>query len=145
VWEIPHVKHNLKKWTLVLAIQIAVIVGSFNLPNRIINGATWYAPVLDFGRIVLLVCTPIVDTVAVTRLLAIGRRKKAYLQQFISTDNLLEYESISPLQFIHLSTQQINAIKLAHLHSVDDLVLDADLTFALLKRSLERVDKHGRS
>jgi hypothetical protein len=98
-------RHNFRSWSIVGFVQLSIIIGGFNLPNNIINSATWYAPLLDFGRIALLFGLPVVNVVFVTNLLAIGKRKKAYLKQFINADNYFKYDSIDPIHFINLTSE----------------------------------------
>jgi hypothetical protein len=136
------VKHSFKSWAIVSAIQIAIVIGSFNLPNRIVNGATWYAPLLDFGRIALLFVLPIGDVILATKLITIGRRKKAYLQQFIHPDYRAKYQLLDSIDFIHLSPQQMDSIELAFKHSQEDLIIDADFSFVSLKRYLQGTNRN---
>ena len=73
-------KHSLKNWSIIASIQLGIIIGGFSLPNHIVNGATWYAPILDFGRIALLFGIPVGDIFLLTKLLTIGKRKKNILE-----------------------------------------------------------------
>ncbi len=127
---------------MVGAMQLGIIIGSFNLPNSIINAATWYAPIIDFGRIALLFGVPVGDVFLSSKLLAIGKSKKEYLKQFVDAENHPRYDSIEPIYFINLTSEQIDLTKLAFKQSNNDLVLDADLSFQLLKRYLEGKNKN---
>jgi hypothetical protein len=131
-------KHSPKNWALVISIQLGIIIGSFNLPNNIVNGATWYAPIIDFGRIASLFGIPVCDTALTLRLLSIGRRKKEHLKQFIDESNHAKYELIDPIHFISLTSKQMDSIKLAFRHSRDDSVLDNNLPFQSLQRHIHR-------
>ena len=131
-------KHSFKNWTIVGLIQFAIIIGSFSLPNDIINGATWYAIIIDFGRIALLFGMPASDLFLVTNLLATGKRKKTYLKQFIDVDNYLKYESIDPVHFINLTSKQMDLIELAFKHSRNDLTFDPSFPFESLQQYLKK-------
>jgi hypothetical protein len=72
-------KHNLKNWAIVGSLQLGILLGGFSLPNNIINAATWYAPILDFGRITLLFGFPIGDIVFLQKMFGIGSRRKEQL------------------------------------------------------------------
>jgi hypothetical protein len=138
-------KHSLKSWSIIASIQLVIIIGGFSLPNNIINGATWYAPILDFGRIALLFSIPFCDLFLTTKLLAIGKRRKAYLKQFIDASNYLEYESIDPIYFTNLTLKQINAIELAFRNSRNDLIINASFPFESLQHYLQGKNKNDRS
>ena len=127
---------------MVGAMQLGIIIGSFNLPNSIINAATWYAPMIDFGRIALLFGVPVGDVFLSSKLLAIGKRKKEYLKQFIDAENHVRYDSIEPIYFINLTPEQIDSTELAFKHSNNDLVLDPNLSFQLLQRYLKGINKN---
>lgn len=131
-------KHSFKNWTIAGLIQLVIIIGSFSLPNDIINGATWYAPIVDFGRIALLFGMPASDLILVTKLLATGKRKKIYLKQFIDVDNHFRYESIDPVHFINLTSKQMDLIELAFKHSRDDLTFDTSFPFESLQHHLKK-------
>jgi hypothetical protein len=130
-------KHNPKNWTIIALIQLTITISSFNLPNNIINGATWYAPIIDFGRIALLFGVPIVDAILVTKLLAIGKQKKTHLKQFMDTSDRIRYESIAPIYFISLTSKQIDSIELAFNYSRNDLVFDTSFPFESLQHHLQ--------
>lgn len=123
-------------------MQLGIIIGSFNLPNSIINGATWYAPVIDFGRIALLFGVPVGDVFLSSKLLAIGKRKKEYLKQFVDASIHAKYDLIEPIYFINLTLEQIDLTEVAFKHSNNDLVLDPSLSFQLLQRYLKGTNKH---
>lgn len=123
-------------------MQLGIIIGSFNLPNSIINGATWYAPMIDFGRIALLFGVPVGDVFLSSKLLAIGKRKKAHLKQFVDASIHAKYDLIEPIYFINLTPEQIDSTELAFKHSNNDLVLDASLSFQLLQRYLKGTNKN---
>jgi hypothetical protein len=135
-------KHSPKNWTIVGLIQLMIIIGGFNLPNSIINGATWYAPIIDFGRIFLLFGIPIGDATLIIKLLAIGKRKKEYVKQFIDNNSYVKYDLIDPIHFINLTSKQINLIELAFKHSRNDLIVDASLPFESLQRHLKGTNKN---
>jgi hypothetical protein len=135
-------KHSLKNWSIVASIQLGILFGSFSLPNNIVNGATWYALILDFGRIALLFGIPLSDLFLVLKLLTIGKRKKAYLKQFIDPSNYVEYDSISPFRFINITSKQINSIKLAFENSRSDLILNASFPFESLQHYLQGTNKN---
>jgi hypothetical protein len=135
-------KHSLKNWSIVASIQLGILFGGFSLPNNIVNGATWYAPILDFGRIALLFGIPFSDLFLLLKLLAIGKRKKIYLKQFIDADNHIEYESISSICFINLTSKQINSIKLAFENSHNDLIFNASFPFESLQNYLQGTNKN---
>jgi hypothetical protein len=135
-------KHNPKNWTIIALVQLAIIISSFNLPNNIINGATWYAPIIDFGRIALLFGIPIFDAILVTKLLAIGKQKKTYLKQFIDASDRIRYESIAPIYFVNFTSKQIDSIELAFKHSRNDLVFDTSFPFELLQHHLKGKNKN---
>ena len=138
-------KHSLKNWSIIASIQLGIIIGGFSLPNHIVNGATWYAPILDFGRIALLFGIPVGDIFLLTKLLTIGKRKKIYLKQFIDTSNHVEYNSIDPIYFINLTPKQINSIEIAFKHSHNDLIFDASFPFESLQHYLQGTNKNARS
>ena len=129
-------KHSPTNWLIITLTQLGIIVGSFSLPNNIVNGATWYAPILDFGRIALLFGVPFGDLVLSMKLLATGKRKKIYLKQFIDASNHIEYELINPIYFISLTPNQMNSIELIFKNSRDDLIFDATSPFKSLQRYL---------
>jgi hypothetical protein len=129
-------KHSPKNWAIIASIQLAIIASGFSLPNNIVNGATWYAPIIDFGRIALLFGFPFGDVFLTLKLLTIGKRKKAYLKQFIDASDRVEYESIDPIYFINLTSKQMNLIELAFKNSRDDLFLDASFPFESLRHHL---------
>ena len=135
-------KHSPKNWAVVCSIQLGIVIGGFNLPNSIVNGATWYAPILDLGRIALLFGFPVGDTILLLNLLAIGRRKKAYLKQFIDVSNHVKYESINPIHFTNLTSKQMDSIELAFEHSHDDLILSPSFSFESLQHYLQRTNKN---
>ena len=135
-------KHSPKNWAIVCSIQLGIIVGGFSLPNHIVNGATWYAPIVDFGRIALLFGFPIGDTILSLNLLALGKRRKAYLRQFIDISNQVKYDSIDPIYFANLTPKQIDLIKLAFNHSRDDLIFDPSFPFESLQQYLQGRNKH---
>jgi hypothetical protein len=135
-------KHSLKNWSIIASIQFGIVVGGFSLPNHIINGATWYAPILDVGRIALLFGIPTSDIFLLVKLLKIGKRKKAYLKQFIDTNNHVEYESISPIYFANLTSKQMNSIELAFKNSRDDLIFDASFPFESLQNYLQGTNEN---
>jgi hypothetical protein len=135
-------KHSLKNWSIIAAIQLGIIIAGFSLPNNIVNGATWYAPILDFGRIALLFGIPTGDIFLLIKLLKIGKRKKAYLKQFIDANNHIEYESISPICFINLTSKQMNSIELAFRNSRNDLIFDASFPFESLQKYLQETNKN---
>jgi hypothetical protein len=130
-------KHSLKNWSIIGSIQLGIIVGGFSLPNHIVNGATWYAPIVDFGRIALLFGTPVVDLFLLLKLLKNGKRKKTYLKQFIDVSNQIKYESIDPIYFINLTSRQIDSIELAFKNSRDDLIFDPSFPFESLQHYLQ--------
>jgi hypothetical protein len=136
-------KHNPKNWMIVCSIQLGIVIGGFSLPNSIVNGATWYAPAIDFGRIALLFGFPVGDTILLLNLLAIGKRKKAYLKQFIDVDNHVKYESIDPIHFINLTSKQIDLIELAFKNSRNDLIFDPSFPFESLQRYLQGANKNA--
>jgi hypothetical protein len=135
-------KHSPKNWAIIASIQLGVIIGGFSLPNNIVNGATWYAPIVDFGRIALLFGVPFGDIFLSLKLLTIGKRKKIYLKQFVDISNHIEYESIDPIYFISLTSKQMNSIELAFENSHDDLILDASFPFELFKYYLQEISKN---
>jgi hypothetical protein len=135
-------KHSLKNWSIIASIQLGIIVGSFSLPNHIVNGATWYAPIVDFGRIALLFGVPTGDIFLLIKLLKIGKRKKAYLKQFIDASNCIEYESIAPIYFISLTSKQMNSIELAFENSRNDLIFDTSFPFESLQKHLQGTNKN---
>jgi hypothetical protein len=136
-------KHSLKNWVIVGSIQLGIIIGSFNLSNSIVNGATWYAPIIDFGRIASLFGIPVCDAALAMRLLSIGRRKKEHLKQFIDDSSHAKYELIDPIHFISLTSEQMDSIELAFRHSRDDSVLDNNLPFNSLQRHLQGTKKNA--
>jgi hypothetical protein len=135
-------KHSPKNWAIIASIQLAIIASGFSLPNNIVNGATWYAPIIDFGRIALLFGFPFGDVFLTLKLLTIGKRKKAYLKQFIDASDRVEYESIDPIYFINLTSKQMNLIELAFKNSRDDLFLDTSFPLESLRHHLQRTDKN---
>jgi hypothetical protein len=135
-------KHSPKNWAIIGSIQLLIIIGGFNLPNNIVNGATWYAPVIDFGRIFLLFIVPIGDAVLAIKILAIGRRKKEYIKQFIDDSNYAKYELIDPIHFVNLKSKQIDSIELAFKHSRNDLIIDTSLPFKSLQHYLKGTNKN---
>ena len=135
-------KHSIKNWSIIASIQLGIIVGGFSLPNNIINGATWYAPILDFGRIALLFAVPVVDIFLLLKLLATGKRKKIYLKQFIDASNHIEYESIYPIYFVNLTSKQMDSIKLAFNNSRDDLIFNASFPFKSLQQYLQGTNRN---
>jgi hypothetical protein len=118
-------------------MQLGIVIASFNLPNSIVNGATWYAPLIDFGRIASLFAIPAGDTVLAIRLLAIGKRKKEYLKQFIDSNNHAKYELIDPIHFISITPKQMDSIELAYINSRNDLILDTSFPFESLQKYLQ--------
>ncbi len=135
-------KHSLKNWSIIGSLQLGIIVGGFSLPNHIVNGATWYAPIIDFGRIALLFGFPLSDVCLLLKLLTIGKRKKTYLKQFIDIGNHVEYESIDPIYFINLTSKQIDAIELAFKNSRNDLIFDASFPFKSLQHYLQGTNRN---
>jgi hypothetical protein len=138
-------KHSLKNWLIIAWIQLGIIVAGFSLPNNIVNGATWYAPILDFGRIALLFGIPFGDLLLITKLLAIGKSRKTYLKQFIDTSDRVEYESIAPIYFTNLTSKQINAIELAFENSHNDLIINKSFPFESLQYYIQGNNKNARS
>lgn len=134
--------HSPRNWAIVALIQIGIIIGGFSLPDRIVNGATWYAPILDFGRITLLFGLPVCDIFLIIRLLAIGKRKKAYLKQFIDRSNHFEYESIDPIYFINFTTRQMKSIELAFENSRNDLIFEPSFPFDSLQHYIQGNNKN---
>jgi hypothetical protein len=135
-------KHSPKNWAMVCSIQLGIIVGGFSLPNHVVNGATWYAPIVDFGRIALLFGFPVGDIILSRNLLAIGKRRKAYLRQFIDANNQIKYESIDPIYFANLTSKQIDSIELAFQNSRDDLIFDTSFPFESLQHYLQGKNKN---
>ncbi|WP_310488159.1 hypothetical protein [Chamaesiphon sp. VAR_69_metabat_338] len=135
-------KHSLRNWSIIASIQLGIIVGGFSLPNHIINGATWYAPILDFGRIALLFGIPVGDGFLLLKVLAIGKRKKTYLKQFIDASNYIEYESIHPIYFTSLTSKQMDSIELAFKNSRNDSIFDASFPFESLQKYLQGTNKN---
>jgi hypothetical protein len=138
-------KHSIRNWSIIASIQLGIIVGGFSLPNNIVNGATWYAPIVDFGRIALLFGMPFSDLFLVLKLLKTGKCKKIYLKQFIDASDRVEYDSIDPIYFINLTSKQINSIELAFKNSRNDLIFDASFPFESLQRYLQGTNKNARS
>jgi hypothetical protein len=130
-------RHSSRNWAAIGLAQLILIISSFNLPNNIINGATWYAPVIDFGRIALLFGVPIGDAILVTKVLEIGTKRKTYLKQFIDAKDLIEYESISPIGFANFTQEQISLIECAFNNSHDDLVFETSFPFKLIQNYLQ--------
>jgi hypothetical protein len=130
-------KHSPKNWAIIALIQLGVIIGGFSLPNNIVNGATWYAPVIDFSRIALLFGVPFGDVFLLLKLLTIGKRKKIHLKQFVDVSNQIEYELIDPIYFINLTSKQIGSIEIAFKNSHNDLIFDASFSFELLQQYLQ--------
>jgi hypothetical protein len=135
-------KHSPKNWAIVCWLQLGIIVGGFSLPNHVVNGATWYAPIVDFGRIALLFGFPIGDTILALNLLAIGKRRKLYLRQFIDVSNHIKYDLIDPIYFANLTSKQLDAIELAFNNSRDDLVFDPSFPFESLQHHLQGKTKN---
>ena len=135
-------KHSPKNWVMVCSIQLGIIIGGFSLPNHVVNGATWYAPIVDFGRIALLFGFPVGDTILALNLLAIGKRRKAYLRQFIDISNHIKYDSIDPIYFANLTSKQLDAIELAFNNSRNDLVFDPSFPFESLQHYLQGKNKN---
>ena len=135
-------RHSPKNWATVCFIQLGIIIGGFNLPNSIVNGATWYAPIIDFGRIALLLGFPVGDTIVSLNLLALGKRNKAYLKQFIDINSHHKYESINPLFFANLTSKQIDLIEFTSKQSQNDLVLDPSFSFELLQNYLQGINRN---
>ena len=135
-------KHSPKNWVIVCWIQLGIIVGGFSLPNQIVNGATWYAPIVDFGRIALLFGFPVGDTILALNLLALGKRRKADLRRFIDVSNQIKYESIDPIYFANLTPKQIDLIELAFNHSHDDSIFDSSFPFESLQHYLQAKTNH---
>jgi hypothetical protein len=135
-------RHSPRNWAIIACIQLGILVGSFSLPNNIVNSATWYAPILDFGRIALLFGVPFGDVFISLKLLAAGKRKKIYLEQFIDANDRIEYESIDPIYFINLTPKQINSIELAFKNSHNDLIFDASFPFKSLQNYLQGTNKN---
>lgn len=101
------IRHSPRSWAAIGLFQLGIIIASFCLPNSVINGATWYAQIIDFGRIVLLFGIPVIDSILIIRLIKICKHRKTYLEQFIDCDNKFHYDSIVPLYFINLTPRQI--------------------------------------
>jgi hypothetical protein len=135
-------KHSPKNWAMVCSIQLGIIVGGFSLPNHVVNGATWYAPIVDFGRIALLFGFPVGDIILSLNLLAIGKRRKAYLRQFIDANNHVKYDSIDPIYFANLTSKQLDSIELAFHNSRDDLIFDVSFPFESLQHHLQGKNKN---
>lgn len=132
--EKPHIRHSPRLWATIGLFQTGIIITSLCLPNNIINGATWYAQILDFGRIGLLFGIPIIDFILITRLVKICKRRKTYLEQFIDDQNKFHYDSIVPLYFVNLTSRQIESIEFAFKHSQEDSIIDTNLPFKLLQK-----------
>jgi hypothetical protein len=130
-------KHSPKNWAIIASIQLGVIIGGFSLPNNIVNGATWYAPIVDFGRIALLFGVPFGDVFLLLKLLTAGKRKKIHLKQFVDISNHIEYELIAPIYFVNLTSKQVGSIELAFKNSRNDLTFDASFPFELLQHYLQ--------
>jgi hypothetical protein len=135
-------KHSPKNWAIIAFIQLGITICGFSLPNHIVNGATWYAPILDFGRIALLFGFPLTDIFLSLKLLTIGKRKKIYLKQFIDVGNHAEYESIRPIYFISLTSKQMSSIEIAYENSRDDLIFDTSFSFKSLQYCLQGANKN---
>lgn len=135
-------KHSPKNWAIIALIQLGIIICGFSLPNNIVNGATWYAPIVDFGRIALLFIVPFGDIFLSLKLLTTGKRKKMYLKQFIDASNYIEYESINPIHFINLTPKQMNSIELAFKNSHNDLIFDVSFPFESLQYYLRGTNKN---
>jgi hypothetical protein len=135
-------KHSPKNWAIVGWIQLGIIIWSFTLPNHIINSATWYAPIIDFGRIALLFGVPVADVFLLLKLLAIGKRNKKYLKQFIDVNSHIKYDSIDLIYFVNLTSKQIDSTKLAFENSRNDLTFDPNFSFELLQRYLQGTNKN---
>ncbi len=135
-------KHSLKSWSIIASIQLGIIIGGFSLPHSLINGATWYAPVIDFGRIALLFGVPFGDIFLVLKLLADGKRKKKHLKQFIDVSNHSKYELIDPIHFINLTSKQMDSIEIAFRNSRDDLIIDPSFPFRSLQHYLQGTTKN---
>ena len=136
-------KHSPKNWSIIASIQLGIIIGGFSLPHNIVNGATWYAPIVDFGRIALLFGVPSVDIFLVLKLLTNGKRKKAYLKQFIDVSDRIKYESIDPIYFINLTSRQIDSIELAFKNSRNDLIFDPSFPFESLQHYLQGTNRNA--
>lgn len=137
-------KHSPKNWAIIGSLQFGIIIGGFNLPNNIVNGATWYAPLIDFGRIALLFGFPASNIVLSTKLLVVGKRKKAYLRQFIDSSSHFRYDSLDPIHFINLTPAQIDLIENNFkYHSRDDLLIDSDFSFKSLERYLQKTNENA--
>jgi hypothetical protein len=135
-------KHSPKSWAIIASIQLGIIIGGFSLPNNIVNGATWYAPIIDFGRIALLFGVPCGDVFLALRLLTIGKRKKRYLKQFIGASDRVEYESIDPIYFTNLTSKQMNSIELAFENSNNDVIIETSFPFKSLQHYLQGTNKN---
>ena len=135
-------KHSPKNWAIIALIPLGIIFGGFSLPNNIVNGATWYAPIVDFGRIALLFIVPFGDIFLSLKLLTTGKRKKTYLKQFIDVSNYIEYESINSIYFINLTPKQMNSIELAFKNSHNDLIFDISFPFESLQYYLQGTNKN---
>jgi pilus assembly protein TadC len=135
-------KHNPKNWAIIAWVQLGIIIGGFSLPNSVINGATWYAPIVDFGRIALLFGFPVGDIVLSIKLLKIGNRKKIHLKQFIDISDRVEYELINPIYFINITSKQIALIELAFRNSRHDLIFDVSFPFESLKKYLQETNRN---
>jgi hypothetical protein len=135
-------RHSPKNWAVVCFMQLGIIIGGFNLPNSIVNGATWYAPIIDFGRIALLFGFPVGDTIVVLNLLALGKRRKIYLRRFIDINSHAKYASINPFFFINLTSKQIDSIELACKQSHNDLLLDPSFPFELFQHYLQGINRN---
>jgi hypothetical protein len=136
-------KHSLRNWTLIGCTQICIVIGGFSLPNSIINGRTWYAPVLDFSRLASLLVFPIVDTSLVINLLKKGRKNKTYLRQFIDPNELQMFDMIEPINFISLSVEQMRNIELTFEQSRDDRILDTSCPFKTVQKYITGSKNHG--
>ena len=135
-------KHSPRNWAIVCWIQLGIIFGGFSLPNHIVNGATWYAPIVDFGRIALLFGFPVGDTILSLNLLALGKRRKADLRWFIDISNHTKYDSIDPIYFANLTPKQIDLIELAFNNSRDDSIFDSSFPFESLQHYLQGRNNH---
>lgn len=135
-------KYSPKNSVIIASLQFGILFGSFSLPNSIVNAATWYAPVIDFGRIALLFGFPVGDILLLHRFYTIGKRKKAQLRQFIDIEDAADYEAINPYNFVSLTPQQIDSIGLAFEQSRDDRILDKDFPFNSLQCYLQGSDKN---
>lgn len=130
-------KFNTKDLLIICLFQFVLLVVLFSLPNTILNGATWYAVIVNFGRIGLLFGFPLLDLIFLLVALKKGKRLKLHLRQFIDSKDYYQYDLLSPLYFLNLNVRQVDSIILASSQSDDDLILDINFPFDLLLRYLQ--------